>query len=552
MVEIGRLVTAAYERHARDLATCDERGLYFDDDAAQRVVDFFALLRHWKGDQAGQPFVLTPLEDFVVRSIFGWKRLDGTRRFRTAYLEWARKNGKTTFAAGIALYMLMADGEAGAEIYSAATKRDQAKIVWKDAAMMVRQSPQLARYCTVYDAIQGVCNISVPRVNGKFEPVGRDADTLDGLNPSCVIIDELHAHRSREVWDVLISGMGARRQPLMLAITTAGLYDPESIGWEQHERARQVLEGLIEDDSLFALIAAAEQTDDPFDERSWEKANPHIDDIISREYLRIEAETARSMPTALNAFLRYHLNIWTHQVNRWIPPAAWAKCGWMPANPDDLRDVRCWGGLDLASVEDLVAFVLVWPDGDMRDEGAKVDVKAWFWVPEETVRTRARQQRASYEAWVRDKWIRTTPGNVIDEETIIADLGRIASQYPGLVDVGFDRWGSKYITQTLANDHGITCVAHGQGFADMTAPSKRFERLTRDGRLAHGGNPVLAWMANNVAVDTDPSANLKPNKARSGEKIDGITALIMAIGRWDRHEQDGLLYDDDDLITVTL
>ena len=535
---VGRLVDLGHTRERRDQDVGHERGLWFDEAEADRVVEFLSMLYHHKGEWAGQRFELADWQrNDIIRPLFGWKRADGTRRFRYAYIEVPRKNGKSTLAAGLGLYLSVADGEYGAEVYSAATKKDQARIVWGDAEKMAKGSPYLKQFCRTFRN-----NINVPRTGSKFEPLGADSNTLDGLNPHGVIMDELHAHRDRRVWDVMTTAMGARRQPMTVSITTAGVYRPESIGWEQHQHAVQVLEGALEDDGFFAYIASAEPDDDWTDPKTWAKANPNLGISLKEDYLAEQCERAKRSPSFLNTFLRLHLNIWTSQMTRWLDMEDWNACG-SESDPGALDGLACYGGLDLASTTDVAAFALVFPDVD-----GTYDVLARFWVPEDRIVERSNRDRVPYDAWARDGWITSTEGNVIDYDVIRADIKALAKRY-NIVELGFDRWGAAQITTQLDSD-GLVVVPVGQGFASMSAPSKELETLVMGRKLAHGGNPVLRWMASNVATEQDAAGNIKPSKSKSTERVDGIVALVMALDRATRHRDAAHVYSGEGLLVV--
>jgi phage terminase large subunit-like protein len=534
-----RQVVQACRRYLDDLEHGGERGLVFDEQAARLAIVFFRVLHHWKGEWAGRPIVLEPWQQFVVWNLFGWKRLDGTRRFRTAYLEVARKNGKTTLAAGIGLLLMLADNEPGAEIYTAAVKRDQARIAHRDATQMVQNSPSLAKLAgTVKDNIFSVSTAS------KFEPLGRDSNSLDGLNVHAAICDEVHAWKTREMWDVLETATGSRRQPLMLAITTAG-YDRHSFCWEQHEYTEKVLEDSVEDDSHFGLIFTLDKEDDWEDEALWVKANPNLEVSKKVDDMRRLKSRAEEMPAALNAFLRLHLNIWTQAAERWIDVEKWQACGEWQVESGKLQGRTCYGGLDLASTTDVNAWVLVFPPG--KDEGGGVkdepyQVLCRFWVPEEGMRERVKRDRVPYDAWVRNGYMVATPGNVTDYGFILAQVAEDLATFD-LRELAFDRWGSQKIVTDL-QDIGFTVdpkvnklmgtpllVQFGQGFASMSGPTKELGKLILSKGIAHGDHPVLNWMASNVMVREDAAGNLKPDKEKSTEKIDGIVGLIMALAR---------------------
>lgn len=534
-VVAGRLVRLACERHLRDLETGEERGLFFDAQAACHAIEFFRFLRHSKGEWAGAVIELEPWQMFRIGSVFGWMRENPdtgevVRRFRIAYNEVARKNGKSTESAGIGLYMLDADGEPGAEVYSAATKRDQARIVWDEAARMVQRSPALRKRINV---LRGRGNMHVLDTHSKFEPLGADVDGMDGLNVHAAIIDELHAHRTREVWDVLDTATGARKQPLIWAITTAG-FDQTGICYEVRTYAAEVLEGRIEDDTFFAYIATIDEEDDPFDEAVWIKANPNLGVSVKLDDMRRLAKRAKAMPAALNNFLTKRLNVWTQQETRWISMDLWDENkGDVPAKEFEqhLRGAVCYGGLDLGSVNDLAAWVMVFPGG-----GEELSVIARFWCPEERLYDTTNRYRAQYQAWAREGWLQTTSGRAIDYSFIKAQILRDAESYQ-LVDLNIDRLFQAHQLAGELMEEGLTVVGMGQGFLSMAAPMKELERRLLHGKIRHGGNPVLRWMAGNVAVKQDPAGNLKPDKATSQGKIDGIVALVMALDRAMRHEK---------------
>jgi phage terminase large subunit-like protein len=529
---IGRLERLAYERALRDRERLPQLGYRFDEDAADHVCQFYeGFLRHHKGEWAGRPFELQPWQRFSLRELFGWKRPDGTRRFRQAYEEVPRKQGKTEKAAGGGLYLTSADREAGAEIYSAATKKDQAKICHGAALEMLKRSPKLQEHVGHLRN-----NIHCSALGSRFEPLGADADTMDGLNPHAAIIDELHAHKNRKVYDVLLTGMGARRQPLVWMITTAGLYDPTSIGWKMHQYATQVLEGVIEDDTFFAFITAADE-DDAWDDRdTWRKANPGLGINVKWEYLEERAAQAAREPSFLNTFLRYHLNIWTQQVTRWISMDSWRDCP-ERAPEAELVGRPAYAALDLSQKLDLTALVLALPD-----DGGFWDLVSRFWCPEDRILERSNRDQVPYDAWARDGWIVATPGNVIDYDFIEAEAADLCDRFQ-VLQLAYDPWSAMQ-TAIHLQEAGLPVVEMRQGYRSMSEPSKEFEKLVEGGKLRHGDNPVLTWMANNVAVTEDPAGNIKPAKDKSTERIDGIVAAIMAIGR-------GTLGDDPEPQTLT-
>ncbi len=512
-------VRLAVQRHLSDLQTGAERGLYFDADAGLHAVEFFRFVRHSKGEWAGQVVRLEPWQQFIVYVVFGWMRADGTRRFRMAYLEVARKNGKSTLAAGVGLYLFAGDGEPGAEVYTAATKLEQAKITHSEATRMVKSSPVLRRRIRVCKN-----NLSIEGTASKFEPLGRDSDTQDGLNVHGAIVDEVHAHKNRDMWDVLETATGSRRQPLIFAITTSG-FDRRSLCFSLHEHACKILEGLIEDDSFFGIIFTLDEGDDWEDESVWPKANPNLGVSKKWDDMRAKARRAKQMPAALNSFLRLELDVWTQAESRWLSIEKWQACG-QSVQESGLRGRRCYAGLDLSSSFDISALVLVFPpetDADLYQ------VLCRMWVPEEAMHVRTKRDRVPYETWVRQGYITATPGEVIDYDFIFGQIDQDAQAYD-IVELAFDRWGATEIIQRC-QDSGLTVVQFGQGFASMSGPMRSLEKLVVERRIAHGNHPVLNWMSDNLVALQDAAGNIKPDKARSRERIDGMTALIMAMAR---------------------
>lgn len=516
---------------------------WFDERAAVAAVRFFErLLIQSKGEWAGEPFELLDWERHVLSEVFGWKRPDGTRRYRVVYIEVPRKNGKSTFSAGIALYLLEADGEPGAEVYSAAADREQAAIVFEEARSMVGASPILSKRSQVFKR-----SIVVPSERSVYKVLSADAYTKHGLNAHGVVFDELHAQPNRDLWDVLKTSMGARRQPLMVAITTAG-YDRNSICWEQHEYAVGVANGTIEDDSFFAYIAAAEPEDDWQDPAIWAKANPGLGVTVKLEYLEAEARRAAQTPAYENTFRRLHLNQWTQQETRWLSLDAWDKCSG-EVDAVALGGRTCYAALDLASTTDVAALVLVFPDGE---EPETYDALPFFWIPGDNILDRVRRDKVPYDVWVRQGLVMATEGNVIDYEAILVKLDELAQRFD-IKELAYDRWGATKLIQSL-QDRGMNVIPFGQGFASMSPPTKETLNLVLSGRIRHGGNKVLRWMAGNMVVRQDPAGNIKPDKSKSIEKIDGMVALIMGIDRATRKDDAGdrSAYDSDEKELIVL
>lgn len=521
----ARYVQLACERHRRDMNDGHERGLHFDEQAAKVAVAFFSVLRHWKGEWAGEPVTLEPWQQFVIWSLFGWKRADGLRRFRTSYLEVARKNGKTTMAAGVGLFLAFVEGEPGAEVYTAATKRDQARISHRDAAEMVQRSPHLKRLVNSFKD-----NLHSLESGSKMEPLGRDADSTDGLNIHAAIVDEVHAWKTRDLWDTLETATGSRRQPLMFSITTAG-YDRNSLCFQLHDYAEKILSGVVEDDSFFGLIYGLDEGDDWEDEANWVKANPNLGVSKKWDDMRVQAARAREMPAQVNAFLRLHLNIWTQASQRWISRSRWDALNVQPVAYAELAGRRVWGGLDLSSRLDLTALVwVVEPARDLVTEPVW-DVFCRFWIPEENIAERVRRDRVPYDVWVRQGWIETTPGDVVDYEYILARV-RADLQHMRVQELAFDPWNATHVSNSLIEE-GAPLVEFRQGYVSMNPAMGALEVAVQRGNFNHGGNPVLAWCADNIVARLDPAGNMKPDKGESTERIDGMVALIMA---WHRSQ----------------
>ncbi len=521
-------------RNERDLelsrkAGGHPQGFVFDVAAGDRVVKFVEeYCQHHKGEWAGRPMLLEKWQHEVLTQIFGWLRADGTRRFRTAYIEIPRKNGKSQIGAGVGLHLTVADGEPGAEVYSSATKKDQARIVWSEAAAMVKTSAKLKRFVKAYRS-----NLHVERTGSKFEPLSADSNTLDGLNPHGNIVDELHAHKDRGVWDVLDTAMGARRQPLTLAITTAGTYEPEGIGWQMHEYAVNVLEGVVPDDSFFAFIAAADEGDDYFSEATQRKANPNWGVSVKPDYLAKQAEKAQAQPGFLNEYLRLHLNVWTRTVTRWLSLERWRDCEPAPVGDARAQAVArelslekrvCFGGLDLSTKLDLCAFALVFPSDD-----GFLDVVCRFWLPEATIANYAKKGMRHYETWARDGWLTPTPGDVIDYGFIRTEVNALAARF-AVQQIAYDPWGATQLAVELMAD-GLTMVECRQGFQSLSEPSKNFEARIIEKKVRHMNNPVLRFCVSNAVVKRDPAGNIKPDKEKAVDRIDGVVSVVMALGR---------------------
>lgn len=514
---------ASCNRFLTDLKTADKRGFYLDIEEGDEAIEFIeTFCVHIKGEWAGTSLLLEPWQKFIVFNIFGWKRKsDGFRRFRTAYIEVPRKNGKSSLAAAIGLYMLVADGEAGGEIYSAATKKDQAKIIFDAAKAMVMKSPSLKKKIGTFTN-----NLHIESTASKFEPLSADYSTMDGLNIHCGLVDEVHAHKTSDVWDVLETATGSRRQSLILAVTTAG-FNRETICFNLHSYTQKVAEGSLEDDTFFGIIFSIDEKDRWDYPKSWAKANPNLGVSVKFDDIERKVAKAKEIPAAQNGVRRLHLNEWTEQENRWLEMSIWDKVKDAEWNKSEI--MYGYGGLDLGSTGDIAALGMVFPLPDGR-----VVCGARLWVPEDNIDKRVRKDRVPYNIWAEQGWLTLTPGNIIDYNFIHADIMEL-SESMNLREVAFDRWNATQLTTNLSEE-GVTMVPFGQGYASMAAPTKEFETLLAGEKLLHGNNPVLNWMASNVAVREDPAGNRKPDKSASHEKIDGIVGIIMALGRLIVHD----------------
>lgn len=510
----------ACKRHLDDLSRRAETGYWFDEAAAARAFAFFEdYLCHSKGEWARQLFKLSDWQAFIVGSLFGWKRADGLRRFRQAYIEIPRKNGKSTLLAGVATYMLIADGEEGAEVYSAATTRDQAKIVWSEAKNMAMNSPALKSRMKFFSA-----NMNVPSIGAKFEPLAADSDTLDGLNIHCAVVDELHAHKTRDLWDVIDTATGARREPLVVGISTAGK-KRMGICWDEHDYTERLLKGLIQDDTHFGIIYTIDEDDDWRSPSAWQKANPNYGVSVKPDDLSRKLAKAANSPGNQRGFKRLHLNMWIEGDAAHFDLDAWDASTYdIPLS--SLKGRRCFGGLDLASTKDLSAYALVFPP---ESEEEPWIVLVWFWMPRGNLLDRVRNDQVKYDEWVDAGLIFATEGDIIDYASIRRHILSTCETYD-VQEVAYDRFNAtQLVTELMAED--VDMVPYGQGMLSMAPPMRELDGLITGARIAHFGNPVLRWMIGNTVAVSDDHENHKPSKAKSAEKIDGVVAMLMAMGR---------------------
>ena len=515
----------------------------YDKAAADYAVGFIESLTHTKGTWAGKPFHLLPWQEQLVRDVFGVLKPNGYRQFNTAYCEIPKKMGKSELAAAIALLLCCADGEQRAEVYGCAADRQQASIVFEVAADMVRMCPALNKRVKILTATK---RIVFEPTNSFYQVLSAEAYSKHGFNIHGVLFDELHTQPNRKLYDVMTKGSGdARMQPLYFLITTAGT-DTHSICYEVHQKAKDILEGRKIDPTFYPVIYGAADDDDWTDPAIWKKANPSLGVTVGIDKVQAACESAKQNPAEENSFRQLRLNQWVKQTVRWMPMHIWDKCAFA-VDPEELKGRVCYGGLDLSSTTDITAFVLVFPPAEEDD---KYYILPYFWIPEDNLDQRVRRDHVPYDVWQRQGYIQTTEGNVVHYGFIEAFIERLGTEY-NIREIAFDRWGAIQMVQNLEG-MGFTVVAFGQGFKDMSPPSKELMKLVLEERIAHGGNPVLRWMMDNISVRTDPAGNIKPDKEKSTERIDGAVAAIMALDRAIRcgSEPQGSIYDERDLLIL--
>lgn len=494
----------------------------YDAAAADFAVAFIESLCHTKGTWAGKPFELIDWQERIVRDLFGVVKPSGYRQFNTAYIEIPKKQGKSELAAAIALLLTCGDGEERAEVYGCAADRQQATIVFDVAADMVRMCPALSRRVKILASQKRIVYLPT---NSFYQVLSAEAYSKHGFNIHGVVFDELHTQPNRKLFDVMTKGSGdARAQPLYFLITTAGT-DTNSICYETHQKARDILEGRKHDPTFYPVIYGAEEGDDWTDPEVWRKANPSLDITVATEKVVAACESAKENPGEENAFRQLRLNQWVKQAVRWMPMDKWDACAF-PVDAEALEGRACYGGLDLSSTTDLTAFVLVFPP---EDEEGKYEVLPFFWLPEDTLDLRVRRDHVPYDTWERSGHIQTTEGNVVHYGFIESFIGELGERYD-IREIAFDRWGAIQMVQNL-QDMGFQVAAFGQGFKDMSPPTKELMKLVLEGRIAHGGHPVLRWCMDNIFIRRDPAGNIKADKEKSTEKIDGAIAAIMALDR---------------------
>ena len=494
----------------------------YDKDAADYAVSFIESLCHTKGTWAGKPFELIDWQEQIIRDLFGILKPNGYRQFNTAYIEIPKKQGKSELAAAVALLLLCGDGEERAEVYGCAADRNQAKIVFDVAVDMVRLCPALAKRVKILESQK---TLKYLPTNSTYQVLSADVANKHGFNTHGVIFDELHTQPNRKLFDVMTKGSGdARMQPLYFLITTAG-NDTQSICYETHQKAKDIIDGRKNDATFYPVIYGADESEDWTDPKVWKKANPSLGITVGIDKVKTACESAKQNPGEENSFRQLRLNQWVKQAVRWMPMDKWDACSFQ-VDPEDLEGRICYGGLDLSSTTDITAFVLVFPPVDEED---KYSILPFLWIPEDNIDLRVKRDHVPYDLWQRQGYLQTTEGNVVHYGFIESFIEKLGEKY-NIRDIAFDRWGAVQMVQNLEG-MGFTVVPFGQGFKDMSPPTKELMKLTLEQNLAHGGHPVLRWMMDNIFIRNDPAGNIKPDKEKSTEKIDGAVATIMALDR---------------------
>lgn len=506
-------------------------------ELADYAVGFMECLSHTKGTWSGKPFELIDWQEQIIRDVFGTIKPNGYRQFNTAYIEIPKKMGKSELAAAVALLLTCGDYEERAEVYGCAADRQQASIVFEVAADMVRMCPALNKRVKILASQK---RIVYQPTNSFYQVLSAEAYSKHGFNIHGVVFDELHTQPNRKLFDVMTKGSGdARTQPLYFLITTAGT-DTNSICYETHQKALDIIEGRKIDTTFYPIIYGAEETDDWTDPEIWKKANPSLGITVGMDKVKAACESAQQNPGEENSFRQLRLNQWVKQAIRWMPMDKWDACSFKTSE-EALEGRVCYGGLDLSSTTDITAFVLVFPP---EDEDDKYAVLPFFWVPEDTLELRVRRDHVPYDMWERQGFVQTTEGNVVHYGYIEKFIEELGTRF-NIREIAFDRWGAVQMVQNLEG-MGFTVVPFGQGFKDMSPPTKELMKLTLEQRLAHSGHPVLRWMMDNIFIRTDPAGNIKADKEKSTEKIDGAVATIMALDRAIRcgNNSSASVYDD--------
>lgn len=516
---------------------------HYDKAAADYAVRFIECLAHTKGIWAGKPFELIDWQERIIRDLFGVLKPNGYRQFNTAYIEIPKKNGKSELAAAVALLLTCGDGEERAEVYGCAADRQQAAIVFDVAADMVRMCPALNKRVKILTSQKRI--VYVP-TNSFYQVLSAEAYSKHGFNIHGVVFDELHTQPNRKLFDVMTKGSGdARMQPLYFLITTAGT-DTNSICYEQHQKAQDILEGRKIDKTFYPVIYGAPDDADWTSPEVWKKSNPSLGETIGMDKVEAACESAKQNPGEENAFRQLRLNQWVKQTVRWMPMHKWDACK-VDFDESLLEGRVCYGGLDLSSTTDITAFVLVFPPTEEDDH---YYILPYFWLPEETLDLRVRRDHVPYDLWERRGYLLTTEGNVVHYGFIENFIDELGTRF-NIREIAFDRWGAVQMSQNLEG-LGFTLVQFGQGYRDMSPPTKELMKLTLEQKIAHNGHPVLRWNMDNIFIKRDPAGNIKPDKEKSTEKIDGTVATIMALDRAIRCGNDSgdSIYDSREMLVL--
>lgn len=519
----GELIKYAVSRHESDLRKQETTDFpyLFDEKEAQRFIKFAQLCRHWKGEKARQRIELEPWQQFHVAMLFGWKRMDGGRRFRSAYTEVARKNGKTTLKALMAMAHCKIDNEAGAQVYFAATKEDQARIGFSDVQKIIKATPGLDEYFKVMTK-------SVIMGDSFMKPLGSDSNTQDGYDPSYGVIDEMHAHPDSTMLNVIESGMGSRRQPILDIITTAGFNRLSPCYSEVRKTAIEILKGIKHDESHLAMIFTLDDSDDWTDSTKWIKSNPNLDVSVKMSFLQDRFIKAKNEGGSKEVdFKTKNLNVWTDAVSVWIPDDIWMSCN-ETFTLDDVKDYPCYYGIDLASTMDTTCLTLLFDAGD------RFFLMPYFFVPDDTMDRRTKKDGLQYRQWVNDGYMISTPGNVTDYDYLRSHMNALKERGVNFRVGFYDDWNTSDIIPRLSDD-GFELEPMTQNIKHMSTPTKEFEKFIYQKRFVHNGHPVFRWQMSNVMIKRDANENYKICKDKSTEKVDGPVSCSMAIAAWMKH-----------------
>ncbi|WP_200974441.1 terminase large subunit [Echinicola sp. 20G] len=513
-----------------DFTKIDRSKYYFDSYTADRATRFIeAFCTHVKGDLAGKPYILQDWEKEIIQNLFGWKSKETKlRKYREAFIFLPRKNSKSTLSSAISLYMILADGEKGGEGYFAASTREQARIAFEIMQGMVRNSKELSKHLKLFRN-----SIEFTKDNSFFKVVSADAGSLHGANLSFALVDELHAHKDSELYDVLKTSMGARSQPLLVSITTAGS-NKNHICYDLYDYSKKIINGIIEDETFLPVIFEADENDDPFSIETAKKANPSFGKSIKEEYLIEQINKAKAIPTYLNTYRQLHLNIWVDSVEAWISNLDWMG-GQIDYGEEDLLGMDCWAGLDLSNNKDLNAFVLVFP----QDNG-KFKTLSYTFLPYEAAKRKDNIAAGkAFIGWAKNKnnHLYLTELRSRDDDYIFEKILELSEKF-NIQNIAYDRWGADQLVTKLEIE-GLKFTAFGQGYKSMSPAIKKTESLIMEKNLLHNNNPILKWCISNVKIVKDDAGNVKMSKEKSKEKIDNAVSLVMAVGQFfiDKNEE---------------